>query len=327
MSFDVKKANEGSRGKDVERGQVAPGRRSRTSARYGVQLRSAEKKQRSLYGGDAQAVAQEGVSSGSGEQLPYLESIQTAFGAHDVSGVRAHIGGPAAEAAGELGALAYATGNDVAFGGQLDLHTAAHEAAHVVQQRAGVHLKGGIGQAGDQYEQHADAVADLVVAGKSAESLLGPMGTGAAPGVQCKPKNSVQTPDVLPNPPPGGSIKPTNDQLDGEGNKIEESGGHWHLMERPMAQSFPQAGGSKPQLLPVNPNRAYHALLARCEAIQAAQLAQAFVLKGDMKYWFAKVYYFVTVHELAAVRAGALPIPAHETARSDRISHNLFYEP
>ncbi len=53
------------------------------------------------------------------------------------------------------------------------LHTAAHEAAHVVQQRAGVHLKGGLGEAGDAYEQHADAVADAVVRGESAEGLLG----------------------------------------------------------------------------------------------------------------------------------------------------------
>ena len=41
-----------------------------------------------------------------------------------------------------------------------------------MQQRAGVQLKGGVGQVGDQYEQHADAVANLVVQGKSAEALL-----------------------------------------------------------------------------------------------------------------------------------------------------------
>jgi hypothetical protein len=42
----------------------------------------------------------------------------------------------------------------------------------VVQQRAGVHLAGGVGQEGDPYEQHADAVAQRVVAGQSAEDLL-----------------------------------------------------------------------------------------------------------------------------------------------------------
>jgi hypothetical protein len=74
-----------------------------------------------------------------------------------------------------MGAEAYATGNHTAFRSQPDLHTAAHEAAHVVQQRAGVALAGGVGQKGDQYERHADAVADLVVQGGSARSLLDEM--------------------------------------------------------------------------------------------------------------------------------------------------------
>lgn len=88
-----------------------------------------------------------------------------------------------------MGAEAYATGNDVAFRASPDLHTAAHEAAHVVQQRGSVQLAGGVGQAGDSYEQHADAVADAVVAGRSAEALLGRVspsspGRGGAADVQ-----------------------------------------------------------------------------------------------------------------------------------------------
>jgi hypothetical protein len=59
-----------------------------------------------------------------------------------------------------MGAEAFTSGNHVAFAGTPSLHTAAHEAAHVVQQRAGIHLKGGVGQVGDEYEKHADAVAD-----------------------------------------------------------------------------------------------------------------------------------------------------------------------
>ena len=60
----------------------------------------------------------------------------------------------------------------MAFRGYPDLHTAAHEAAHVIQQRKGVDLKSGLGRKGDRYERHADAVADKVVRGKSAETLL-----------------------------------------------------------------------------------------------------------------------------------------------------------
>ncbi len=118
------------------------------------------------------AHAAAGVAGG-GQTLPHLETIQRAFGPHDVSGVRAHVGGAAAEASSAIGAHAYATGNDVAFAHQPDLFLAAHEATHVVQQRQGVSLKGAVGQDGDEYEQHADAVAGAVVRGESAAELLG----------------------------------------------------------------------------------------------------------------------------------------------------------
>ncbi|HWO18552.1 MAG TPA: DUF4157 domain-containing protein [Kofleriaceae bacterium] len=110
--------------------------------------------------------------AGTSGTLPHLDTIQQAFGRHDVRGVSAHVGGPAVQACDDMGAHAYASGTSVAFARAPDLHTAAHEAAHVVQQRGGVRLKDGIGASGDEYEQHADAVADLVVAGRSAESLL-----------------------------------------------------------------------------------------------------------------------------------------------------------
>ena len=86
-----------------------------------------------------------------------------------------------------MGADAYATGSHVVLGDRADLYTVAHEAAHVVQQRDGVQLKGGVGAAGDAYERHADAVAHRVVAGESAEDLLdGGSASGATPAVQRK---------------------------------------------------------------------------------------------------------------------------------------------
>jgi Domain of unknown function (DUF4157) len=139
-------------------------------------------------GAETHELAVAGVAGGGGA-LPHLDQIQDAFGHHDVRAVQAHVGGPAAEASGAMGAAAYATGERVAFAGAPDLHTTAHEAAHVVQQRAGVSLPGGVGQAGDAYEQHADAVADRVVRGESAAYLLdqagsSPGATPAAPDVQ-----------------------------------------------------------------------------------------------------------------------------------------------
>jgi hypothetical protein len=126
---------------------------------------------------DLHAKADAGTS-GPGGRLPFLDSIQRSFGKHDVQGVTAHTDGAAAEVNAQMGSKAFARGNDIAFGGAPDLHTAAHEAAHVVQQRSGVSLKGGVGAAGDAYERHADAVADTVVAGGSAEGLLSAMASG-----------------------------------------------------------------------------------------------------------------------------------------------------
>ena len=124
------------------------------------------------------AAAAEGLQERA-STLPHLEQIQRSCGAHDLSHVEAHVGGKAADATQKMGAEAYATGDHVAFGAAPDLHTAAHEAAHVVQQRSGVHLSEGVGSSGDRYEQHADAVADAVVRGDSAEPLLGPVGENA----------------------------------------------------------------------------------------------------------------------------------------------------
>lgn len=110
--------------------------------------------------------------SGAGSQIPYLSQIQRSFGRHNVSDVIAHSDGAAQKSALKMGASAYAQGKHVAFGIAPDLHTAAHEAAHTVQQQAGVQLAGGVGRTGDPHEQHADAVADRVVQGLSSESLL-----------------------------------------------------------------------------------------------------------------------------------------------------------
>lgn len=135
---------------------------------------------------DVHAAAARGTATPSGA-LPHLDLVQRSFGRHDVSGIRAHSGPEAQESARDMGAAAYATGQDVVLGDRADLFTVAHEAAHVVQQRGGIQLSGGVGAAGDAHEQHADEVASLVVEGQSAEAALdryaGGAG-GAASGTQ-----------------------------------------------------------------------------------------------------------------------------------------------
>lgn len=152
-----------------------------------LQLGAVQRKATGTSAADPSAVHQAAAhgTQGAGGRLPHLDIIQRSFGRHDVSHIQAHTGAAAAEGARAMGAQAYAMGEHVAFARAPDLHTAAHEAAHVVQQRAGVHLKGGVGQEGDSYERHADAVADKVVAGESAEELLStmaPSGGGSARG-------------------------------------------------------------------------------------------------------------------------------------------------
>lgn len=147
---------------------------------------------------DAESVKQTAARGfeGTAQKMPHLDKIQQSFGHHNVSGIEAHTGGSAQKASKEIGAKGYAAGNQVAFGGQPDLQTAAHEAAHVVQQRSGVSLAQGVGKSGDVYEKHADTVAQKVAAGKPAASLL-----DATPGSLNQGERPVQM-DPDPNAPP-----------------------------------------------------------------------------------------------------------------------------
>ncbi|MBP7550718.1 MAG: DUF4157 domain-containing protein, partial [Gemmatimonadaceae bacterium] len=116
---------------------AAPGKQTLTSRLAGASAATATQRRAAPNASGAatedpaavHAQAAVGVS-GSGTELPFRELIERAFGfAHDLSDVRAHVGGAAAAAAEAIGATAYATGNDIAFASAPDLHTAAHEAA------------------------------------------------------------------------------------------------------------------------------------------------------------------------------------------------------
>jgi hypothetical protein len=123
--------------------------------------------------------------------LPYRERLQAAFGAaHDLSNVSAHVGGRAEAASARLGALAYTVGERVAFRQPPDLRLAAHEAAHVIQQRHGVST------ASSGWERAADAVAARVVAGRSAMDLL------PAPAGQPQNRSTLQLQAATQSPSP-----------------------------------------------------------------------------------------------------------------------------
>ena len=134
------------------------------------------------------ADAQQGIATAAAP-LPYAETIQRAFGRYDVSTIQAHTNADAASSARSMSAKAYTVGDHVVLGEGADLHTVAHEAAHVVQQRGGLQIPNGVGSEGDPHEQHANEVASRVTRGASAEPLLdryaSPQGaTGSSSPVQ-----------------------------------------------------------------------------------------------------------------------------------------------
>jgi hypothetical protein len=180
---------------------MAPGKRTLVDELTPVQRSASSTSAQSTDGEATQQAAAQGVAGGGGP-LPHGGTIQRLFGRHDVSGIEAHVGGPAAAASRAIGAEAYATGHHVAFASTPGLHTAAHEAAHVVQQRGGVQLKGGVGETGDAYERHADEVADRVVRGHSAEPLL-----DAAPGGAAVAQHAVQRKTTIADDPADATNK------------------------------------------------------------------------------------------------------------------------
>lgn len=159
---------------------------------------------------------------GEGQPLPSLERLQPLFGHHDLSRVRAYTGHSAATAARQLGAKAYTVGNQVGFDGpNPSLHIVAHEATHVVQQRAGVHLKSGVGQVGDAYEEQAEAVGRAVTRGENVESMLDrSIGANASHLPAAPPQSAVQLYTVIDQNVP---IKLSeNGKLMVSGNKAQE---------------------------------------------------------------------------------------------------------
>lgn len=125
-----------------------------------------------IYGIDADETDDVTPTSGM-SRMPFIRELQAAFGPrHDLGSLVAHTGDEATSTADTLGANAFASGSDIVFGKTPDLWTAAHEATHVVQQNAGIYPVDGIGTADDSHEQRADAVADTIVSGGSAQALL-----------------------------------------------------------------------------------------------------------------------------------------------------------
>jgi hypothetical protein len=130
--------------------------------------------------------------------FPHREVIERSF--ERAIPARAHIGPHAAEASGAQGADAFAEGGEVAFASPApDLHTAAHEAAHVLQET--------VGPAGGpaDLEAHAEQAASLVAVGRSAAHLFG--GPAAARELRRRPTGAASPAPEEPEPPEAPAVE------------------------------------------------------------------------------------------------------------------------
>lgn len=112
------------------------------------------------------------ATRGADQAFPHSSRIAAGFGRYAPQGLRALVGGAAAIAGDALNADAFMLGNRAGFARAPNLRLAAHEAAHAVAQAHGAAPTGGVGAPGDRGERLADAVADRVASGGSAESLF-----------------------------------------------------------------------------------------------------------------------------------------------------------
>jgi Domain of unknown function (DUF4157) len=156
-------------------GAGAPQDRSlpRTTAQLGARIARRRATGDEATGDPAPAVDEARESTAQALEGPIRTTLESSVG--DLSAVRVHTGPASQRAAVELGARAYAEGQDIHFAAgeyrpdtAAGKHLIAHEVAHTVQQRGVVaqrQEKLAISQPGDAHEREADAFADAVVAG------------------------------------------------------------------------------------------------------------------------------------------------------------------
>jgi hypothetical protein len=247
------------------------------------------------------------VGIGGGGQ-PLDSPIRTEMEARlddDFSAVRVHTDGAAARSAADLQARAYTVGNAVVFGAAVyapgtsdGRRVLAHELVHVQQQRQGsvddTRTASGItvSDPGDRYEREAESVSDQAprvpsgAAQPGASSATG-MTSSFGPaqhGRQWLAGNAgVRT--VVQRQPVSAAAAPTAET------------------------DYPHLGQPDPDAVPADPAATYKRLRAEVIAARDEQRRFADSLKGDMKYWFARVYSFVTQDIAEAADAGAFMYP------------------
>lgn len=266
------------------------------------------------YAEGSQFLSPDGGRGGAGGGIPFAAEIQRSFGHHDVSGLQARVGGRAAVEAERLGAEAYTTGREMTFAAEPDLRTAAHEAAHAVQQASGRRREGALDRATDRFERNADDVADKVVRGEDAEGLLDRVVAVSpeVPAVQRKKKKGVSGKAAKRLPLAQDAIRHTKSVIAfGAGNQYDalkkthfntyyrllvmRGSQYWEIdpSVKPLAAQYPEALTAAKADLAKGGNCGEHAEVAfdylRVKAVgetlslsDVEGLDHAFVLLGDL---------------------------------------------
>ena len=188
------------------------------------------------------AVASVASSNGTGLPETARARFESSLGT-DLSGVRVHTGAASSDAAAQLGARAFTTGNDIHFGaGQyrpddpFGMHLLAHEVAHTVQQQgatAAPQAKLEVSEPGDASEHEADHAADAMVRGERATVSPAPAGAarmihrfadGDAPAPAPTGDTGDLDPDAMGSPEGSGEDGPFEFQQSGGGGPVVEEG-------------------------------------------------------------------------------------------------------
>ncbi len=258
---------------------------------------------------------------GTGDRLPQpaRAHYESRFG-RDFGDVRIHTGTWAREAARALGANAFTLGSDIGFAeGRYQPGTSqrnplvAHELTHVAQQSAGgeVQRYDALTTGTDRAEREASAIARST--SSPDQDSVHPTAT-IPPGTVARDMTATWpgTTGFLPQLP--GAFAPREDEpvYDAEGHLIHQTdSGLWYLADEPSTIAHLVKEIRKPQLYPINPLASFQALKSRAEDVKAEQDGYANRLRReeDLKYWFARVYYYVTLRELQMVDAAAYYYP------------------
>lgn len=239
--------------------------------------------------------------------------METVLG-HDFSEVRVHTDDSAHRRASAIGARAYTVGSDVAFQhheydpvSQAGRVLLAHELTHVVQQRAGrandapTGAVPWMGAPGGRCEREATAEAARVLS--------------AAPGHPGRDEREVSTPSYGRSGWRGSPVLQRSPET-GSPNQATSPAAPWRTSGNLTGHPPVRSETAPPNVAVPEHEQEFTTLYAAAVDVLSRQRVRAEAMAPggsvtDFRYWFAKVYSFVTEMELDYIRDRAYYYPSY----------------